>query len=239
MGKSPLRPETLRSLLGDERGSMLAFFVVSTGVLFSMTALVWDIGRVVSTATDLQSFADHMALAAAGELDGTANARQRAQNVADNLLQDRQSFAAGDLNLTGADVTLRFLRDLPPDDNDAIDAGLNATGDDDAAFVEVTVAPHTVTHIFIGAMEALTGTDVVDTTVLSPRAIAGFTQYVCDITPLMFCAPGPNYSPIPGRQIHLKSGDGWGPGAFGLLDLNFDPDGPCGNPNQGANYFRC
>jgi hypothetical protein len=59
----------------------------------------------------------------------------------------------------------------------------------------------------------------------------------------MFCSPnGSNYAAVPGRMIHLKSGGAgasWGPGDFGLLDLNFDPSGVCGNPNSGANYFRC
>jgi hypothetical protein len=74
---------------------------------------------------------------------------------------------------------------------------------------------------------------------IGATAVAGFTQFVCDITPVMFCTPGPGYEPVPGRQINMVSGNFWGPGAFGLLDLNFDPNSPCGSPNQGADYWRC
>ena len=60
----------------------------------------------------------------------------------------------------------------------------------------------------------------------------------------MFCPPAGMdreqlRSWLPGRQIRLKAQNFWGPGAFGLLDVNFDENGRCGSPNQGANFFRC
>ena len=52
------------------------FFGVSMAVLFGIVALSFDIGRLGSTQSERQSFADNVALAAAGELDG-ADRRHR------------------------------------------------------------------------------------------------------------------------------------------------------------------
>ena len=217
-----------RSLARDEEGAVLVLFAVSTGLIFGFLALVWDIGRTVSTATELQSFADHLALAAAGELDGEAGAIADATAVAaSGDFNDIQTFAVGNAVLDAGDVDLTFYAGVPDDDTAPL---VDVTGDDRAAlYVEVNVAPQTVTNLFAGVVNALFGTAIADG-VISARAIAGRKRLACAITPITFCAPdGSGYQPVPGRMIHLKMNARWQPGSFGVLADNFEPGSACGN----------
>lgn len=203
-------------------------FAVSTGLIFACMALVWDIGRTVSTATELQSFADHLALAAAAELDGDAGAIAAAQAVvASGNVDDLQTFGADGAGLDDGDVTLTFYASIPDDDTDPL---TDVTASDrDALYVEVEIAPHTVTNLFVGVVNALFGSDIADSSVTA-RALAGRKRLACATTPLVFCAPdGPAYQPVPGRMIHLKMNRLWRPGNFGVLAGNFEPGSACGN----------
>jgi len=212
----------------DDRGAILVMFAVSTGLIFGFLALVWDIGRTVSTATELQSFADHLALAAAGELDGEAGAiTDAAAVVTSGDFNDVQTFATGGAVLDAGDVDLTFYASVPDDDTAPL---VDVTGDDRAAlYVEVEVTPHTVTNLFAGVLNALFGTAIADG-VVNAQALAGRKRIACAITPLTFCAPdGAGYQPEPGRMIHLKMNALWQPGSFGLLADNFEPGSDCGN----------
>ena len=214
-------------------------FAVATGLIFGFLSLVWDIGRTVSAATELQSFADHLALAAAGELDGEAGAIADATAVvASGDFNDVQTFATGGAVLDAADVDLTFFASVPDDDSLPL---FDVTDDDRRAlYIEVDVAPQTVTNLFAGVVNALFGTAIADG-VLTARAIAGRKRIACAITPLTFCAPdGPAYQPVPGRMIHLKMNARWQPGSFGLLANNFEPGSACGNSGTaGAAVVGC
>ncbi len=212
----------------DQRGGIMALFAVSTGLLFGCMALVWDIGRTVSVATELQSFADHLALAAAAELDGEDGAIAAASAViASGDFDDRQTFATGGATLDQSDVTFAFYSDLPNDDTDPL-TGIT-TDDLDARYVEVVVRPHTVTNLFTGVVAALGGPAIADG-VVTANAVAGHRRIACATTPITFCTPdGSGYRPEPGRMLHLKMNGLWQPGAFGLLANNFEPDSACGN----------
>ena len=231
-GKAP-------SLARDESGAILPLFAVSAGLIFGFLALVWDIGRTVSTATELQSFADHLALAMAGELDGEPGARADALAVlASREFDDAQTFATGDSILDPGDIELAFYASMPDDDS----AAATDIADDDRAalYVEVEVRPQTVTNLFAGVLNALFGTAIADGE-MTARAIAGRKRIACAITPLTFCAPdGAAYQPEPGRMIHLKMNSLWQPGGFGLLANNFEPGSACGNSGTaGAAVVGC
>ncbi len=226
----------------DEAGGILVLFAVAMGTIFGFMALVWDIGRTMSLATDLQSFADHVALAAAAELDGQPGARARATAMVSDLLEDRQSFAAGERTLTGADVEtpLSFFRSLPAADRDPLtDAAL---GDGDASYLQVVLRPRTVTNLFAGLVNALTGSTIADP-VVSAQAVAGRARFACGITPVMFCAPsGGGYEVQPGRMLRLATLGSWQEGELGLLDQNFTDATPCGAGgalNPSADFYRC
>ncbi len=243
MGIMELSPALIKgkaaSLARDESGAILVLFAVAAGLIFGFLALVWDIGRTVSTATELQSFADHLALAAAGELDGEAGAIADATAVvASGDFNDIQTFATGNAVLGAGDVDLTFYASIPDDDGAQI---VDITNDDRAAiYVEVEVTPQTVTNLFASVVNALTGTAIADG-VVNARAVAGRKRIACAITPLTFCAPdGPAYQPVPGRMIHLKMNALWQPGSFGLLAGNFEPDSACGNTGTaGAAVVGC
>jgi len=69
-------------------------------------ALSFDMGRVASTQSELQSFADNVALATAGELDGNADSITRAQAAAAAMITDTQTFGTNGQALNIGDVTL-------------------------------------------------------------------------------------------------------------------------------------
>ncbi|MCV2867986.1 pilus assembly protein TadG-related protein [Defluviimonas sp. WL0002] len=220
----------------DEEGAILVIVAVSLGTILGMIALSYDLGRMAATTSELQSFADHVALTAAGELDGENGARARAQAAATNFFTDRQTFADDNTGqvLNADDFTLTFLRSLPALDTTAITSANSATTDNDAVYARVQVTPKTVPFTFGRAFFALLGF-AQRTPTFGAEAVAGFTTYACDITPMMFCMP-PNFdaNTWEGRTILMRAGgngSAWGPGDFGFLQpstLAIDSTGNCG-----------
>ncbi|GGL58169.1 TadE/TadG family type IV pilus assembly protein [Wenxinia marina] len=232
-----------RSFRSEERGSTLVFVGIALALFLGLVAMSFDLGRVAVTQTDLASYADSVALAAAAELDGGTDAIARATAAADGMISDRQTFGDGDAMLAGSgDYTLRFLSELPADDTAAPTAV--TTDPREARYAWVTVNDFTVGSGFTRAFRVLRGVAHTDPSV-SAEAIAGMTQMACDITPLMFCVPtGWEAEDHIGSTILLRSGGqgaAWGPGDFGFVDPNgalIDPAGPCAGLN-GAQQYRC
>ena len=219
-------------IIRDEEGTILVFFGISLGVLLGLVAMSFDLGRAGITRSELQSFADNVALAAAGELDGNPDALTRAATAA-ALISDRQTFGSADHTLAGAaDYTLSYYAALPGSDTDAMPAPTLDPAK--AAFVRATVTPTNVPAVFGAAFSALTGTAAFDGTA-DASAVAGFTLQACDVTPLMFCIPSKEFRAAEnvGHMIRLRSGGSgaaWGPGDFGFLDPGkaaVDDKGPC------------
>ena len=237
----------------NEDGATLVFVGVCLAVLMGFAALTFDLGRVAATQSDMQAYADHVALAAAGQLDGSPGSRQRAREMAEGAIQDRQVF--GDLDtqvLDGTnDFTLRFLKALPDTDreywapDDLNDPKYLAANDFEATMVEVTTRTESIFQPFFRAFGALSGNDVGDgrTTVFA-RAVAGYTQYACDIATLMFCLPSDKSKLDTGNSVRLRSGgqnEPWGPGNFGFLDPSddaIDPNGFCADLT-GSSKYQC
>jgi hypothetical protein len=171
------------------------------------------------TQTDLQSYADSAALAAAGELDRSSNAIVNATAAA-AVITDLQTFGRGDRGLSSADTTLTFLTSLPP--NDGTDtAGFVTTDPTQARFVRVDIAAHTVGLTFGAAFRTLLGSND-DTIDVTASAIAGNTTLACDVSTMMMCLPpGFNAAAQSGRVIQLRAGGQgggwWAPGNFGFL----------------------
>lgn len=215
---------TDKNLIRSEDGTIIIIWGMALVVVFGFMALIFDVGRVNTTHDELQTFADSVALAAAGELDGQSDAITRANAAAANLISDQQTFANGARALSGTvDYTLRFHSDLPA--SDLTPLGADVTNDPrEAVFAEVVVTPRTLPMIFTGALRSMLGQGNTPVNALiSASAVAGFTQEACDITPLMFCLPDANFKADnhKGEQILLRtggSGAGWGPGDFGFLD---------------------
>lgn len=229
----------------EERGAILVFWGISLAVILIIVALSFDFGRAASTQSELQSYTDQVALAAAGELDGRLDAITRARGAAAALIADKQTFATGSQALGGAtSYTLDFYATLPGSDTAPLAAP--TTVPEDAVYARVVATPRTVNYSFAAAYAALTGAGQTNATV-GAIAVAGFTQFACDITPLMFCLPDPGYKADAnvGDLILLRSGGNgagaWAPGDFGFLDpskAKVDPNGPCGGLN-GAQLDAC
>ncbi|MCT2538602.1 Tad domain-containing protein [Sedimentimonas flavescens] len=207
----------------DEAGTILVFWALCLTVVFGLVALSFDLGRYAITRTEYQSFADHVALAAAGELDGNAGAISRATAAA-ALISDRQHFGVADGVLTGGeDYTLTFYTTLPDSDLTVMTAV--TTADSEAAYVRVDVTPTSVLGTFANILQPGASGSV------TASATAGFDTWACDVTPLMFCMPEAPL--VVGNQILLRSGgqgSAWGPGDFGFLDpsdMKIDENGPC------------
>lgn len=225
-----------------EHGTIIVTWAAMLGVFMGLLALTFDFGRLATTQSELQSYADNVALASAGELDGNDDAISRATDAAANMISDSQTFGTGSTLLSGAaDYTLSFHETDPS--NDPI--GTLTTDPQDAHFVRVVSAPQTVDLGFAAAFQALTGNTTMSDSV-GAEAVAGFAQSACDITPLMFCMPSADFKADEhiGEVALLRTGGngaGWGPGAFGWLDPDAgitDPDGPCAGLG-GANLDVC
>jgi hypothetical protein len=229
-----------------EDGAILILWALFLAVAMGFMALTFDLGRVASTQSELQSFADQVALASAGELDGRPDAITRATAAAANLITDSQTYAEGTTVLSGAaSYTMTFLRALPADDRAAATA--TTTDPRAARYVNIEVAERTVLTPFAAANAALNGNPTQNVaSTISASATAGMTSWACDVTPLMFCVPNASWRARDniGDQILLRSGGGgsaWGPGNFGFLDvtsLPVDSTGPCNGLN-GAQLYRC
>ncbi|HEX6963534.1 MAG TPA: pilus assembly protein TadG-related protein [Lacipirellula sp.] len=219
--------ERMRSGLGrlrrDTRGMVLVYISIALAVFMGGAALVIDGGRIFTLQTELQSAADAFALAGAAELDGLSDSITRANRAIDTLVQNEQSFASG-----AADVTvvkpIRFFDSLP-DDGAAITADFETTDPAAARYVEVVVQTRSIDNFFA---QLIGGGN---TTATTARAVAGFTQAVCQFTPLFICNPfeGTGISieeavsdpDIRRRLIEMKSvgpNNAYFPGNFGLLE---------------------
>ncbi|MCB2126215.1 MAG: hypothetical protein H6897_15115 [Rhodobacteraceae bacterium] len=239
---------TLRTFGRDEAGTILVFWAMALVMLLGMVALSFDIGRLAATQSELQSYADHVALAAAGELDGRSDAITRATAAAANFVTDSQTFGSGSRALGGgADYAIGFYDSLPASDTGSLAPG-QTTVPEDAIYASVIVNQQTVNFSFGSVLSVLTG-GAMATPATSASAVAGFTQYACDITPMMFCIPGPSFDAsnpaTVGDMIRLRSGGqgaAWGPGNFGFLEpstLALDSTGNCAGVGGTGPTLRC
>jgi Putative Flp pilus-assembly TadE/G-like len=240
------RISRLATFAKAEDGTVLVLWALFLAVALGFLALSFDLGRVASTQSELQSYADQVALAAAGELDTRPDAITRATAAAAGLIADRQTYANGTTLLSGAgSYTITFLTTLPTSDGAA--ASSVTTNARLARYVRVQTTQRTVRTPFAAANAAMTGNPITNVqSNISAVSTAGMTSWACDVTPLMFCVPNASWraSDNIGKQILLRSGGGsaaWGPGNFGFLDvtsLPVDATGPCNGLN-GANLYRC
>ncbi|MCX8225015.1 MAG: pilus assembly protein TadG-related protein [Sulfitobacter sp.] len=229
--------------LKEEAGTIAILWGTSFVALLGFLAVTLDVGRLGATQFELQSFADNVALAAAGELDGSNDAITRAQNAADNLISDSQTFANGSNSLSGStDYTLIFHSALPDSDLDPL-GGDTTTDPNRARFVQVVLTPKALSMGLASGLDRMLGGNGFGTTDVNAQSVAGFTQAACDITPLMFCLPTNWESTLGvGKQILLRSGGNnaaWGPGNFGFIDLSSfqDTSGVCAD--EGGNKLAC
>ncbi|MXQ07528.1 hypothetical protein GQ651_06675 [Alphaproteobacteria bacterium GH1-50] len=219
----------------DEDGAILVFFALCCAAIFLVAALSFDIGRRASTQTEIQSFTDHVALAAAGELNGFPGAIQRAKAAADQLILDEYVIGDGDKVLGPGDFQIYFYETLPDDDEEDLGIAVGQTNpplsDTDPAsdalarFVRVALLDDgtndtriTVPWVFARLL-TIFGTNTLPSELIGAESVAGYTSLACDVSPVFFCMPegnslmsGEPWDPADhiGQTIRLRDGDGGG-----------------------------
>ncbi|MEW6629532.1 MAG: pilus assembly protein TadG-related protein [Pseudomonadota bacterium] len=225
---------TIRAFWRDQRGIAMIFAAIMLPVLVGLALLAIDMSRANGLHNDMQKGADAYALAAAAELDGNPDAITRANSAIANLLTTNSTLfsTSGSHTLTTADITVTYLTGIPASDTIALSAaGLDsnnvnwATTDPKAAkFAEVTVNSTAFATIFPASFVG--GSNGMN---LQTQAVAGFTNALCQFTPMFICNPytsiGALQTALSGTSkpmIWLKEQQGgasaqYGPGNYGFL----------------------
>lgn len=236
----------------SEDGSLLVFFMVCIVAILGIVALSFDMGRRAATQTDMQSFVDNVALAAAGELNGAPDAIERATRAAGTVI----NAANENINegTAGQTVTLAidqivFYESLPPSDGPSSFAvselrnpaspnykyrlppsDLGSPPDPKRAnYVGVRLGAVDVDWMFANVFGS---SDLPDPEVRA-TAVAGASTWSCDAAPLMFCLPDDGASPARltqgsfARLRTAREGSAWEEGDFGFLRVGIDSAGPC------------
>jgi Flp pilus assembly protein TadG len=228
---------TIRAFWNDQRGIAMILVAIMLPVLIGFALLAIDMSRANGLHNDMQKGSDAYALAMAAELDGNPDAITRANRVRDSLLANANAnttkfSTSGDHTLGPADLTVTYLSGIPADDSIALNAaGVDANGHDwsttdpkVAKFAEVTVNPTAFAAIFPASfLGGINGFNV------QTQAVAGFTNALCQFTPMFICNPYANIGALQTAlsgtkkpMIWLKEQQGgntaqYGPGNYGFL----------------------
>ena len=213
-------------LLENTRGAVAPTVALSLFGLIAAGGIAFDYARMASMDTELQSAADHAALAAATQLDGRTGACDRARAAAVGMVSN-QTLMANDGNGVAVTVTQGSGCAANSTDGVRLYQDINhttaATDDSNAKFVMVVVDSRTANYALTPVVGALSSGAI------SATAFAGLNQAICKVPPVMFCNPKESTDPdftvanYIGDGMRLISNDGggsYGPGNFGFLATN-------------------
>ena len=242
--------------LRDERGAVAVYIGVITAVLIGFAGLAIDLSRLGTLQTQLQNAADQSALAGAAELDGNDDSVIRAGRAVYGEAGVEAQLTQNSENIAGqgiiSSVQFRVLNSIP-DDRTAIDCPVWVASFADAQayvpngggahcptawtnvrFIEVVVEQRTIGVSLIATLRTF-GANAPTQATTTARALAGFTQFVCQAPPLFTCNPqeaisGPDVVAMTkGEVLLMKAGGGggaqYGEGNYGLLDPIFNNQG--------------
>src|SRR5438067_2192604 len=99
-----------RRLWTDDQGSVAPIVAISLIGLLAVGGVGFDYARLASMHTELQNAADHAALAAASQLDGSTDSCARAAAAAASLLSNKTYFANDNAG-TGVQVPTASVTD--------------------------------------------------------------------------------------------------------------------------------
>ncbi|WP_353474338.1 pilus assembly protein TadG-related protein [Salipiger sp. H15] len=241
-----------------EDGFILIFSLLLLPLFLGFGLILFDIGRGNNAHADLQAAADAVALAGARELDGGADALDRARNAMaqlDNSVTLLQFASTTPISLrydaTDSPFYVRFLDEIPELDTTPINAAwlTNHTTSDpaEAEYVFVQAQSADLETLFARALNAVAGGVPV-----AAVAVAKAESAACDIPPLFICNPfeydsSGNYVGD-GLQLAFQNGDLHGrlirlhpsgnetpmPGNFGFLDVSAANVSTAESPSGGA-----
>lgn len=212
-----------KSLTWSTSGAVAPTVALSLFGLIAAGGLAFDYARLASMDSELQSAADHAALAAASQLDGTTGACSRASNAARNLIINDTRFANDGVasRVTIADEpacdavgSIRFY--------ETRNKSVAATNEGTANFVEVTVNARSAFYALTPIVSAISSGPITGT------AYAGVDSAICGAVPFFICNPAEPIGNIdPYYPVNIPTGTGivmaeggsqWGPGNFGFVD---------------------
>lgn len=212
-----------RALKLNNRAAVAPTVALALTGLIGAGGLAFDYAHIAALDTELQNAADQAALAAATQLDGSAGAQARATAAANALLRNTTLFASA-YNATSGDErkinvpTITFYKsyDEATDVAGAVPSG--ATADEDSHVVQVTVGARRAAFAFTPIVGVFNSGDV------SAQAVASLSSAICQVPPLMFCAPTADYPTTAdiGKGLLLQPGPkvgAWVAGNYGYLDF--------------------
>ena len=203
----------LKWLLQDESAAVAPTVALSLVGLIAAGGIAFDYARLATMDTELQTAADQAALAAASQLDGSADARTRATSAATALIANPTRFSNDKLGRDVGIASVIFYLDKAKT--------TVAATDGEAKYVEVTVATRRANYALTPIVAAFGGD-------LNAKAMAGVGSAICGVVPFFICNPTEpvgnqdyNYEAniAPGTGIVMaEGGSQWGPGNFGFLE---------------------
>ncbi|HSE79552.1 MAG TPA: TadE/TadG family type IV pilus assembly protein [Alphaproteobacteria bacterium] len=240
----------------NESGAVAVYIGIITALLIGFAGLAIDLSRLGTLQTQLQNAADQAALSGAAELDGKDDSVIRAARAVYGESGVEAQLTVNNENIAGeGTITItrfRLLSAIPPDTT-AIDCPVwvssfaaaqsytptgggahCANGWQNVRFIEVVAEQRTIDVSLIAVLRSLGAASATQATTTA-RAVAGFTQFVCQVVPMFTCNPSENIAgggPVimnKGQMLLMKAGGGkgaqYGPGNYGLLDPIFDNQG--------------
>lgn len=210
---------SVRHLFKDCKGAVAATVALSLTALIAVGGLAFDYSRLAGLDTELQQAADQAALAAASQLDRQADAITRADkaikaaNNSDRLAANFTLFA-NDSGGSTVNVTTVYCSAFDDSKADSASPCTVTTDQTKAQFVVVTTSARVANYALTPIVAAFNSGNV------TGKAVAGVQSSVCDIAPLVVCAPSaafPEAKDI-GKGLVLKPLSGTS-GNYGLLDF--------------------
>lgn len=238
-----MRGRSFLSFWRDERGAVAPLYAIALFGLVGMAGVGFDYSRLMAMDSELQNAADAAALAAATQLNGQTDAMNVAMTAANAAFATAASDYVNETRLSNVDddgdgdtrpitqLTFAFWESYDYA-ADAPVGPLDPASDDgeDARFVQVTVNGREVFYALTPVIGAISSGDV------TASAMATLEQATCDVVPMMFCAPNPDFGKTDadigkGMRLHMlpNATDAFTPGNFGFLDIEYDTNG---NPNR-------
>lgn len=236
-----------RTFLNDDRAAIGPMYALALFGLVAMGTVGFDYGRLMALNSELQSAADQAALAAATQLDGRDDAITRARAAANTYFAKatvggtaptyaNNTYIAQDESganaVTIPDANIVFYTGYASDAPTGSVLSTSAADQRSAKIVQVTVSNRRITKPLTPI------TNILLTANAQASAMARVDGAVCNVPPLMICAPD-NTPAFPegyeGVGVLMEPGGqtgAWAPGAFGYLDL---VNGPGSN---GADALR-
>lgn len=210
-----------KRLTRGKRGAVAPTVALSLFALIGMGGVAFDYAHLADLDTELQQAADQAALAAATQLDGSAGSRARATAAAQSLLNNSTLFASD----SGADddsprkVTIATVTFYQGYDEVTDVYGDLSSNDSNARVVRISVGARRADYALTPVVGAITSGSI------GAEAVASLGSAVCNVPPLMMCAPSgadfPTAADI-GRGILLQPGPNvgaWAPGDYGYMDF--------------------